>query len=198
MPPLPRRLVLSRSSSPVRHVIIVVDIIGCCYLHDLPRVEVLLNGKHTIERSREAHMAAYAHLFHILSLHRADYKGLILKASFVVPGDESGQKVTPEQVAEHTLHVLSSSTSFSFSHDTVWLFVLTQNAVVPPAVAGIVFLSGGLTDSNAIQYLNAVNLLKQKDPSKAPWPLTFSYGRALQGTAMKVWAKGDIKEAQKV
>jgi fructose-bisphosphate aldolase class I len=62
----------------------------------------------------------------------------------------------------------------------------------------VVFLSGGLSDSAAIEYLNAVNLLKQKDPSKAPWTLTFSYGRALQGAAMKAWAKGDIKEAQKV
>ncbi|TFK49422.1 fructose-bisphosphate aldolase class-I [Heliocybe sulcata] len=139
--------------------------------------EVLCNGDFTIERSAEAHIAAYTHLFRTLSLHKVDFAGMILKASMVVPGDKSGKVNTPEEVAAATLHVLSKT--------------------VPPIVPGIVFLSGGLGEADALAYLNAINQLANKDRSVAPWKLSFSFGRALQGEAMKVWAKsGDIKKAQ--
>lgn len=139
--------------------------------------EVLCNGDFTIERSAEAHIAAYSHLFRTLALHKVDFAGMILKASMVVPGDKSGKVATPEEVAQATLHVLSKT--------------------VPPLVPGVVFLSGGLSEADSIAYLDAMNKLKKKEPSIAPWKLSFSFGRALQGEAMKVWAhSGDIKKAQ--
>jgi len=139
--------------------------------------EVLMAGDFPIERSIEAHLAAYSALFAKLTLHKVDLAGLVLKASMVVPGDKfEGGKASPEQVGEVTVHVLSKT--------------------VPPLVPSIVFLSGGFGDSDSIAYLNAVNKQKQKNPNAAPWALTFSFGRALQGVAMKTWANGDIKGAQ--
>ena len=69
--------------------------------------------------------------------------------------------------------------------------------VVPPQVPTIVFLSGGLSDADSIEYLNAINKRKQQNPSAAPWALTFSFGRALQGVAMKAWSDGDKEDSQK-
>ncbi|KIX99586.1 uncharacterized protein Z520_04219 [Fonsecaea multimorphosa CBS 102226] len=138
--------------------------------------EVLMTHDQPLERSVEAHIAAYSAIFERLSLHKVDFAGLVLKASMVVPGDKSGQNATPEQVAEATVHVLSKT--------------------VPPLVPTIVFLSGGLSDSDSISFLNAINKKKQSNPNAAPWALTFSFGRALQGVAMQAWADGKLKESQ--
>ncbi|KDQ60185.1 hypothetical protein JAAARDRAFT_126065, partial [Jaapia argillacea MUCL 33604] len=141
--------------------------------------EVLCNGNFTIERSAEAHIAAYTQLFRQLALHKVDFAGMLLKASMVVPGDESDTVASPEEVASATVRVMSKT--------------------VPPLVPGIVFLSGGLGEADAIAYLNVINRLKQREPQVAPWKLSFSFGRALQGEAMTVWAKtGDVQKAQKV
>ncbi|KAF2482423.1 fructose-bisphosphate aldolase class-I [Neohortaea acidophila] len=138
--------------------------------------EVLMTHDQSIERSLEAHIAAYSALFNRLALHKVDFQGLVLKASMVVPG-EKHSKGKAEQVADATLQCLSKT--------------------VPPSVPTIVFLSGGLSDKDSIEYLNALNKLKQKDPSIAPWALTFSYGRALQGVAMQAWADGSVQDSQK-
>jgi fructose-bisphosphate aldolase class I len=98
-----------------------------------------------------------------------------LKASFVVPGQDHS-KASPEQVAEATVHLLSKT--------------------VPPLVPTIVFLSGGFSDADSIQYLSAINKRKQQSPSAAPWALTFSFGRALQGVAMKAWSDGSVEKSQ--
>ena len=129
-----------------------------------------------IERALDAHIAAYSVIFERCSLHRIDFAGLILKASMVVPGQEHS-KASPEQVAEATVHCLSKT--------------------VPPLVRTIVFLSGGLSDADAIEYLNAINKHKNENPKQAPWALTFSFGRALQGVAMKAWSDGNIEDSQK-
>lgn len=139
--------------------------------------EVLMTHDQPIERSIEAHIAAYSAIFERLSLHKVDFAGLVLKASMVVPGDKSGKKATPEQVAEATVHVLAKT--------------------VPPLVPTIVFLSGGLSDADSIEYLNAINKKKQQVPSSAPWALTFSFGRALQGVAMQAWSDGNLQDSQK-
>ena len=95
----------------------------------------------------------------------------------VIPGQKSSQKASVEEVAEATLTILLR--------------------YVPAAVAGIAFLSGGQDDVEATAHLNAINVLaKQK---RAPWPITFSYGRALQQPALNLW-KGDdanVAAAQK-
>ncbi|KIW52414.1 hypothetical protein PV05_08052 [Exophiala xenobiotica] len=139
--------------------------------------EVLMTHHQSIERSIEAHIAAYSALFERLALHKVDLASLVLKASMVTPGDKyAGGKADPEQVGEATVHVLAKT--------------------VPPLVPTIVFLSGGFSDADSIAYLNAINQQKQKNPRRAPWALTFSFGRALQGVAMEAWAKGDIKDSQ--
>jgi fructose-bisphosphate aldolase class I len=138
--------------------------------------EVLMTHDQSLIRSMEAHIAAYSAVFERCSLHKVDFAGLVLKASMVVPGDKSGDKCTPEQVAEATVHVLAKT--------------------VPPLVPTIVFLSGGLSDADSICYLNAINKVKQENTRRAPWSLTFSFGRALQGVAMQAWADGNIKDSQ--
>lgn len=137
--------------------------------------EVLMTHDQPIERSLEAHIAAYSAIFERLALHKVDFKGLILKASMVTPG-EKHSKASPEEVAEATVHMLSKT--------------------VPPLVPTIVFLSGGFSDADSIQYLNAINKRKQQNLNAAPWALTFSYGRALQSVAMKAWANGKLEESQ--
>lgn len=138
--------------------------------------EVLMTHDQPLERSIEAHIAAYSALFERLTLHKVDFAGLVLKASMVVPGDKSGSKASPEAIAEATVHVLSKT--------------------VPPLVPTIVFLSGGLSDADSIEYLNAINKHKAKNSAAAPWALTFSFGRALQGVAMQAWADGNTEDAQ--
>ncbi|KAK4610099.1 Fructose-bisphosphate aldolase 6, cytosolic [Fulvia fulva] len=138
--------------------------------------EVLMTHDQPIERALEAHVAAYSALFERLALHKVDLAGLVLKASFVTPGKEHS-KAKPEEVAEATVACLSKT--------------------VPPQVPTIVFLSGGFSDADSIEYLNAINKRKQENAQAAPWALTFSFGRALQGVAMQAWADGKSEESQK-
>ncbi|MCF7982142.1 MAG: fructose-bisphosphate aldolase class I [Pseudomonadales bacterium] len=134
--------------------------------------EVLINGTHSIEQCAEATEAAIQALFHALYRHGVVLEQVILKPNMVVPGNESGAVVTPEQVAEQTLRVLRRT--------------------VPAAVPMIAFLSGGLSPSDSDAYLNAMN------QQNAPWLLSYSYGRALQQEALHVWAgkEGNWKAAQ--
>jgi fructose-bisphosphate aldolase class I len=87
---------------------------------------------------------------------------VILKASMVVSGKENARQAPVAEVAERTLRVLKRT--------------------VPAALPGVVFLSGGQTDENATAHLDAMNRI-----GGAPWPLTFSYSRALQAVALKAW-----------
>ncbi len=124
--------------------------------------EVLINGNHTIERSAEVNEAVIAEVFNALRRHHVQLETMILKPSMVTPGNGCA-KASPEEVAEATLRVL--------------------RRVVPAAVPGINFLSGGQTPEEATLNLNAMNSLGQQ-----PWSLSFSYGRALQEPAQKAWA----------
>ncbi|WP_018403141.1 class I fructose-bisphosphate aldolase [Marinobacter gelidimuriae] len=132
--------------------------------------EVLIDGNHTIERSAEVNEAVIAEVFNALRRHRVQLETIILKPSMVTPG-KACAKASPAAVAEATLGVL--------------------RRVVPAAVPGINFLSGGQTPEEATLNLNAMNSLGQQ-----PWSLSFSYGRALQEPAQKAWAgKLDNKHA---
>jgi len=124
--------------------------------------EVLIDGNHTIERSAEVNEAVIAEVFNALRRHRVQLETIILKPSMVTPG-KACAKASPEAVAEATLRVL--------------------RRVVPAAVPGINFLSGGQTPEEATLNLNAMNTLGQQ-----PWSLSFSYGRALQEPVQKAWA----------
>ncbi|WP_100640351.1 class I fructose-bisphosphate aldolase [Marinobacter salexigens] len=127
--------------------------------------EVLIDGDHSIERSAEVNEIVIAEVFSALRRHRVQLEYIILKPSMVTPG-KGCAKAPPENVAEATLRVF--------------------RRVVPAAVPGINFLSGGQTPEEATRNLSAMNSLGQQ-----PWYLSFSYGRALQEPAQKAWA-GDL------
>ncbi|MGZ5040640.1 MAG: class I fructose-bisphosphate aldolase [Usitatibacter sp.] len=136
--------------------------------------EVLLDGSHTVERSEQVHEDTLAALFHEIERHGVSLEHVILKASMVVSGKENPRQAPVQEVAERTLRVLKRT--------------------VPAALPGVVFLSGGQTDANATAHLDAMNRM-----GGAPWPLTFSYSRALQAVALNTWRgqSGNVAAAQK-
>jgi fructose-bisphosphate aldolase class I len=138
--------------------------------------EVLLDGNHTTTRCAEISVKVWQILFEKLKTGGVDLTNLILKTNMVLPGKDSGIRAEPLEVAEATLRSLNGS--------------------VPVEVGGVVFLSGGQTPDEATNNLNEI--IKRK--ADAPWPISFSYSRALQEEAMKVWAGRDenVSEAQKV
>jgi fructose-bisphosphate aldolase, class I len=137
--------------------------------------EVLMDGGHTIERCFDVTEITLQTLFEQLYRQRVRAEHLVLKASMVISGKDCAQQAGVAQVAEATVRCLKRT--------------------VPGAVPGIVFLSGGQSDELATAHLNAMN---QKG-ANLPWPLSFSYGRALQAPALKAW-KGqaaNVAAAQK-
>lgn len=126
--------------------------------------EVLMDGTHPIERTFEVTEAALVHVFAALRAQRVVLEHLLLKPNMVVPGVQSSQQATVLAVAEATVRCLRRT--------------------VPAAVPGIVFLSGGQDAQAATAHLNAMNALPA--PPR-PWPLGFSFARALQDPAMAAW-----------
>ncbi|MFC5570071.1 class I fructose-bisphosphate aldolase [Lysobacter yangpyeongensis] len=126
--------------------------------------EVIMDGSHDIDECFQVTEVMLRSLFASLVEHNVVLEGTILKASMVVPGTTSGEKVSVEEVAAATLQCLKST--------------------VPAILPGIVFLSGGQSDEDATAHLNAMN---QMGPN--PWPLSFSYGRAMQAAALKLWSQ---------
>lgn len=127
--------------------------------------EVLLDGKHSRARARQVLEEVLGTLFAVLEEQSVDRASLILKTAMALTGEGSGKKDTPEEVAEDTVAALM--------------------AIVPRQIAGIVFLSGGQTPDQATENLAAIT--KEAKKVDAPWPLTFSYARALQEEALAVW-----------
>ncbi|HSZ29472.1 MAG TPA: class I fructose-bisphosphate aldolase [Pseudonocardiaceae bacterium] len=123
--------------------------------------EVLMDGDHTIARCADVTRAALEYLMAELDEAGVDLAGTVLKPNMVVPGSTSGQQASPEEVAEQT--------------------VATLRAVLPESLAGVAFLSGGQSPEVATANLAAM----QKH--ETPWPLTFSFGRALVAPALKAW-----------
>ena len=138
--------------------------------------EVLMDGDHDIDVCYEVTEVTLRSLFGALYEHNVMLEGTILKASMVVSGKDCAEQAGVEEVAEATLRCLKST--------------------VPAALPGIVFLSGGQSDRDATAHLDAMNRL-----GPHPWPLSFSYGRAMQSAALKIWAKdlvANVAEAQKM
>lgn len=134
--------------------------------------EVLLEGKHSRARARAAIKETLGALFAVLEEHSVDRASVVLKTSMALSGAQSGKKDAPEEVAEDTLGALMES--------------------VPRQVAGIVFLSGGQTPDQATDNLSAICRLsrareRDREAVATPWPLTFSYARALQEEALAEW-----------
>ena len=127
--------------------------------------EVLMDGTHTIERHFEVTQQTLESVFHALYEHRVVLEGMLLKPNMVLSGKECPQQASVEEVAEATVRCMKR--------------------VVLGAVPGLVFLSGGQTDQQATEHLNAMNRMEG-----LPWQLSFSYGRALQAPVLKAW-KGE-------
>jgi fructose-bisphosphate aldolase class I len=124
--------------------------------------EVLMDGDNTIERCYEVTAETLRWTFHELAAQGVDLKGSLLKPNMVISGKGSPEQASSERIAEMTIDCFL--------------------AHVPAAVPGIVFLSGGQTEVEATENLNSINRIG------GPWPLSFSYGRALQQSALKAWA----------
>ena len=135
--------------------------------------EVLMDGEHTIQRHGEVTEAALRDLFQALSAHRVHPEMLLLKVNMVLSGTLCPRQADVGEVAQATWRCLRHT--------------------VPAAVPGIVFLSGGQSDIRATEHLDALNRM-----DRAPWQLSFSYGRALQAPALKAWAgqRNNVAAAQ--
>ncbi|TWI07978.1 class I fructose-bisphosphate aldolase [Aerolutibacter ruishenii] len=126
--------------------------------------EVIMDGSHDLDTCYDVTEVTLRSLFASLHEHNVMLEGTILKASMVISGTTSAEQASVEEVAAATLHCLK--------------------ATVPATLPGIVFLSGGQSDLAATSHLNAMNQMGPK-----PWPLSFSYGRAMQQAALKLWAQ---------
>ena len=135
--------------------------------------EVLMDGDHTIERCYEVTEFALKTLYTELYKQNVQLEGTILKPNMIIAGKKCADQASIEEVADMTVQCLANC--------------------VPAAVPGIAFLSGGQTDLQATAHLNAMNASYD-----LPWPLTFSYGRALQAAPLKAWGKAmDVEAGRK-
>jgi fructose-bisphosphate aldolase class I len=125
--------------------------------------EVLMDGDHDIDRCYEVTSRVLNKTFRELQAQRVALEGMILKPNMAISGKKCAKQASVAEVAEKTVRLLK--------------------ACVPAAVPGIAFLSGGQSDEEATAHLNAMHRL-----GALPWPLTFSYGRALQAAPQKAWA----------
>ena len=135
--------------------------------------EVLMNGSHTMERYEEVASTTLRSVFVALFEHRVVLEHMLLKTGMILPGEEHPAQAEVESVAETTLRCFRRA--------------------VPAAVPGIVFLSGGQSDEVATKRLNAIC-----QTGGAPWKLSFSFGRALQASALATWRgfSNNIRAAQ--
>ncbi len=124
--------------------------------------EVLMDGAHSLERCEEVTSAVLTEVFDRLYAHRVYLEGIVLKPNMVVSGQKNATRAGPQQVAEATVRTLKRH--------------------VPSAVPGIAFLSGGQSEAEATLHLDLMNRI-----GGLPWALSFSYGRALQQTALTTW-----------
>jgi len=135
--------------------------------------EVIRDGDYDLEKGKEVTIRTLKAVFERHKAHKVALEGLILKTNMVTCGEDNPNQASPEEVAKASIEAYLES--------------------VPKEVAGIVFLSGGQSPDYATENLNA--LCK----SKSPWPMSYSFSRALQGEAMEIWAgkEENVEAAQK-
>ena len=135
--------------------------------------EVLMDGNHTAEDCLKKTSEVIKKCYDELILNKVELKGTILKPNMILPGNKSKEKISSEEIAKLTLKCLKES--------------------VPTEVPGIAFLSGGQTETEATENLNSIN-----KHNNTNFIMTYSYGRALQQSALKFWSKNtkDIKGTQ--
>lgn len=128
--------------------------------------EVVMDGDHSLERCAEVSVKVLRIVYDQLSRHGVVLEASLLKPNMVLPGEECPVPASDDEIAERTIAALRQ--------------------VVPAAVPGLVFLSGGQSDQEATSRLDAMN---RRGPQ--PWQLSFSFGRALQGPVLRAWAGDD-------
>ncbi|CAG0896602.1 unnamed protein product [Darwinula stevensoni] len=126
--------------------------------------EVLPDGEHDLDRAQKVTETVLAFVYKALNDHHVFLEGTLLKPNMVTAGQSCSTKYTSQDIARATVEALART--------------------VPPAMPGVTFLSGGQSEEEASINLDAIN----KYPAKKPWKLTFSYGRALQASALKAWS----------
>jgi fructose-bisphosphate aldolase, class I len=139
-----------------------------CGMVPIVEPEVLMDGDHSAEVCLDKTSDVIKKCFEELTIHKIDLSGIILKPNMILPGTTSNKKISSEEVAKLTLKCLKES--------------------VPSEVPGIAFLSGGQTEIEATENLNLINKFNDTN-----FIMTYSYGRALQKSALKFWSK-DIKD----
>ena len=146
-----------------------------CNMVPIVEPEVLMDGDHTAKQCYQKTSEVIKKCFEELILHKVDMKGIILKPNMILAGNKSKEKISNEEVAKLTLECLKNS--------------------VPSEVPGIAFLSGGQTEIEATENLNLIN--KYNDTK---FIMSYSYGRALQQSALKFWSKDiqNIEGTQKI
>ena len=146
-----------------------------CNMVPIVEPEVLMDGEHSAKECYEKTSEVIKKCFEELILHKVDLRGIILKPNMILAGNKSKDKVSNEEVAKLTLKCLKNS--------------------VPSEVPGIAFLSGGQSEIEATENLNLIN--KHNDTN---FIMSYSYGRALQQSALKFWSKDirNIEGTQKV
>jgi len=146
-----------------------------CGMVPIVEPEVLMDGNHSAEDCFNKTSEVIKKCFEELILNKVELAGTILKPNMILPGSNSNQKITNEEIANLTLKCLKES--------------------VPSEIPGIAFLSGGQTEKEATKNLNLINLNNNTD-----FIMSYSYGRALQQSALKFWSKNinDIKGTQDI
>mgnify|MGYP001178838325 CR=1 FL=1 len=135
--------------------------------------EVLMDGDHSVDSCLRKTSEVIKKCFDELILHKVDLSGVILKPNMILAGNKSKDKISAEEVSLKTLECLKNS--------------------VPKEVPGIAFLSGGQTEIEATENLNLIN-----KNNNTKFIITYSYGRALQQSALRMWSKNtkDIESTQ--
>ena len=141
-----------------------------CGMVPIVEPEVLMDGNHSAEDCLIKTSEVIQKCFEELIIHKIDLTGIILKPNMILAGNESKNKITNEEVASKTIECLKKS--------------------VPNEVPGIAFLSGGQSEVEATENLNLIN-----KSNNTNFIMTYSYGRALQQSALKFWSK-DIKNIE--
>ncbi len=146
-----------------------------CNMVPIIEPEVLMDGEHSAEECFNKTSEVIKKCYDELLKHKVDLTGTILKPNMILPGASSNKKITSKKIAELTIKCLKGS--------------------VPSEVPGIAFLSGGQSDEEATENLNEINLANDTN-----FIMTYSYGRALQQSALKFWSRDtkNIKGTQEI
>ena len=146
-----------------------------CNMVPIVEPEVLMDGEHSAKDCYEKTSEVIKRCFEELIIHKVDLKGIILKPNMILPGTRSKNKISNDEIAKMTLKCLKDS--------------------VPSEVPGIAFLSGGQSELEATENLNLINKHNDTD-----FIMSYSYGRALQQSALKFWSKDikNVKDTQKI